>query len=182
MSIKIIQLLYISESLKGTVKPVLSGHSMRRPKIGFQDRLSLNAGQKYCRLLQRSILQSFRPSLSYHLSLRPLFCLFLSGCSRQVLLYFVIDTLKQTYKWTPDILQYKCFIFNTIFKRSYLLQFNQLQVQGVHLNYPPRLLFLNIRWKWNNLVSVRPNYFIFMGYLRKMRYNQQREPPTPLYI
>ena len=24
----------------------------RRPKIGFQDRLSLNAGQKYCRMLQ----------------------------------------------------------------------------------------------------------------------------------
>ena len=49
----------------------------------FLDRLSLNAGQKYC----RSILQYFRPSLSYHLSLRPLFCLFLSGLLRQVLLY-----------------------------------------------------------------------------------------------
>ena len=35
-----------------TVKPVLRGHSKRRPKIGFQDRLSLNAGQKYCRMLQ----------------------------------------------------------------------------------------------------------------------------------
>ena len=34
-----------------TVKPVLSGHSKRRPKIGFQDRLSLSAGQKYCRML-----------------------------------------------------------------------------------------------------------------------------------
>ena len=62
-----------------TVKHVLSGHSKRRPKIGFQDRLSLNAGQKYCRMLQY-----FWPSLSYHLSLRPLFCLFLSGHLRQV--------------------------------------------------------------------------------------------------
>ena len=35
-----------------TVKPVLRGHSKRRPKIGFQDRLSLNAGQKHCRMLQ----------------------------------------------------------------------------------------------------------------------------------
>ena len=60
-----------------TIKPVLSGHSNRRPKIGFQDRLSLNAGQKYCRMLQESILQYFRPSLSYHLSLIPLLCLFL---------------------------------------------------------------------------------------------------------
>ena len=72
-----------------TVKPVLRGHSKRRPKIGFQDRLSLNAGQKYCRMLKQSILQYFRPSLSYHLSLRPLICLFLSGCLRQVLLYLV---------------------------------------------------------------------------------------------
>ena len=34
-----------------TVKPVLSDHSKRRPKIGFQDGLLLNAGQKYCRML-----------------------------------------------------------------------------------------------------------------------------------
>ena len=33
-------------------KPVLSGHSKRRQKIGFQDWLSLNAGQMYCRMLQ----------------------------------------------------------------------------------------------------------------------------------
>ena len=62
-----------------TVKTVLSSHSKRRQKIGCQDRLSLNAGQKYCRMLQESILQYFQPSLSYHLSLRPLFCLVLSG-------------------------------------------------------------------------------------------------------
>ena len=36
----------------GTVKPVLSGHSKGRPKIGLQDQLSFNAGQKYCRMLQ----------------------------------------------------------------------------------------------------------------------------------
>ena len=58
----------------------------KNTKIGFQDQLSLKAGQKYCRMLSWSILQYFQPSLSYHLSLRPLFCLFLSGCLRQVLL------------------------------------------------------------------------------------------------
>ena len=73
----------------GTAKPVLSGHSKRRPKIGFQVRLSLNAGQKYCRMPQESILQYFPPSLSYHLSLRSLFCLFLSGHFTQVLLYII---------------------------------------------------------------------------------------------
>ena len=42
-------------------------HSLSKsPKIGFQDQVSLNAGQKYCRMLQ-GILQYFRPSLSYHL-------------------------------------------------------------------------------------------------------------------
>ena len=48
--------------LKSIVKPVLSGHSKRRPKFGFHDRLSLNAGQKYCRLLQgehSAILSTF---------------------------------------------------------------------------------------------------------------------------
>ena len=28
--------------------------------------------------------------------------------------------------------------------------------------------FLNIPWKWNNLVSLRPNYFIFSGYLKSV--------------
>ena len=31
----------------------------RRPKLSFQDRLSLIAGQKYCRMLKESILQYF---------------------------------------------------------------------------------------------------------------------------
>ena len=72
---------------KTCVKPPLS----KRRKIGFQDQLSLNAGQKYCRMLQGnpwSILQYFRPSLSYHLSLRSLFCLFLSGRFTQLCLRF----------------------------------------------------------------------------------------------
>ena len=34
-----------------------------------------------------SILQYFRPSLSYHLSMRSLFCLFLSGRFTHALLY-----------------------------------------------------------------------------------------------
>ena len=69
---------------------VIQQHCLKRPlmnrsKIDFQDRLLLNAGQKYCRMLQESILQNFRPTLSYHMSLKPLFCLFWSGLLRQVL-------------------------------------------------------------------------------------------------
>ena len=49
------------------------------------------AGQKYCRMLQESILQHFQISLSYHLSFCPLFCLFLSGHLRQVLLLITVN-------------------------------------------------------------------------------------------
>ena len=67
---------------------------LKRPKIGFKDQLSLNAGQKYCRMLQGwSILQYFRPSLSYQLFLGSLFCLFLSSCFTQVLLFLI------TFEW-----------------------------------------------------------------------------------
>ena len=52
----------------------------KRLQIGFQDQLSLNAGQK----VKGSILQYIRPSLSYHLSLRSMFCLFLSDRFTQV--------------------------------------------------------------------------------------------------
>ena len=44
-----------------------------------------------------SIPQYFQPSLSYHLSLRSLFCLFLSGCLRQALLlkhYLIVEVEK----------------------------------------------------------------------------------------
>ena len=36
-------------------KPVFKSHSKRRPKIAFQYRLSLNAGQMYCRMLSYCI-------------------------------------------------------------------------------------------------------------------------------
>ena len=56
----------------------------KKTRNWFSRLIALNAGQKYC-----SILHYFRPTLSYHLSLRPLFCLFLSGRLRQVLLYLL---------------------------------------------------------------------------------------------
>ena len=42
-----------------------------------------------------SILQYFWPSLSYHLSLKPLFYLFLSGCFTQVLFFYIFSVNKQ---------------------------------------------------------------------------------------
>ena len=52
-----------SDPIKNTVKPVLSGFSKGRPKIGFRGRLSLSAGQKYWRMLQEKFCNSF--DLSY---------------------------------------------------------------------------------------------------------------------
>ena len=73
---------------KSCVKQPLS----KGPQIGFEDQLSLNAGQK-CRMLWY-ILQFFRPSLRHHLSLRSLFCLFLSGRFIQISLYAVVEQNK----------------------------------------------------------------------------------------
>ena len=40
--------------------------------------------------------------------------------------------------------------------------------------------FLNIPWKWNNSVSVRPNYFLFIGHLKTGGWEGgPSEPPEP---
>ena len=70
----------------GTVKPVLSSHSKRRSKIIFKTNYRLMQVIYIAECSKGSILQYFRPSLSLHLSLRSLFCLFLNGHLRQVLL------------------------------------------------------------------------------------------------
>ena len=71
---------------KCTVKPVLSGLTKRRPKICFQDRLSLNEGQKYYKMeaLHSAILSTF---IELPFVYKTMFCLFLSGRFTQVLLY-----------------------------------------------------------------------------------------------
>ena len=56
-----------------------------------------------------SILQYFRPSLSYHLSLGSMFCLFLSGHFTQVLVYFCFQPIVHAvgdpfYKITSEAL------------------------------------------------------------------------------
>ena len=47
------------------------------------------------------MLQYFRPSLSYHLSLRPLFCPFLSSRIRQDLLYIAFFPINTPYLSLP---------------------------------------------------------------------------------
>ena len=66
------------------VIPVLSGHSKTRPKLFFNTNCRLMQVKSIAECSKGSILQYFRPSLSYHFPLRPLFCLFLSDRLRQV--------------------------------------------------------------------------------------------------
>ena len=61
-----------------TVKLVLSGHSKRRPELVFMPEHRLMPIKRIAECSKESILQYFRPSLNYHLSLR-YFCLILIG-------------------------------------------------------------------------------------------------------
>ena len=70
-----------------TVKPVLSRHPKRWPKMGFKTDYPLMQVKSIAECSKGSILIYFLPSLSYQLSLRFLLCLFLNGRLRQVLLY-----------------------------------------------------------------------------------------------
>ena len=86
----------VSLTTETTVKPVLSGNSkLGKTKVLKTDgslmqvksiaecslaECSLNAGQKYCRMLQESILQYFWPALSDNGSWKPIFGLLLNGC------------------------------------------------------------------------------------------------------
>ena len=65
----------------------------KRPIIGFQDQIRLMQVKSIAECSKGSILQYFRPSLSYNMSLRPLFCLFLSGRFTQILLYIDLHDL-----------------------------------------------------------------------------------------
>ena len=48
---------------------------------------------------------------------------------------------------------------------AYMFKQRRIQFGFRGLEPPPYTPFLDILWKWNNLVSMGPNYFIFMGIL-----------------
>ena len=62
-----------------TVKPVWNSHSRKYQNLAFKNNFRLMQVKSIAECSKGSILQYFRPSLGYHLSLRSLFCLFLSG-------------------------------------------------------------------------------------------------------
>ena len=69
-----------------TVKPE-NGHSQKDQKLICKTNYRLMQVKSISECSNGSILQYVRPSLSYDLSLRSLFCLYFSGRFTQVLLY-----------------------------------------------------------------------------------------------
>ena len=67
----------------------MKGHADRTPKSVLNTDYPWMQVKSIAEYSKVSILQYFRPSLSYHFPLRPLFCLFLSGRLRQFLLYYL---------------------------------------------------------------------------------------------
>ena len=63
---------------------MLNAHSQKDRKLVFKTNYRLMQVKSTAECSKGSILQYFRPSLSYHLSLGSLFCLFLGGRFTQV--------------------------------------------------------------------------------------------------
>ena len=64
----------------------------KRPKNGLQDRLSLHACQKYCRMLQREHSAMFSTFIKLPVVIETFALSTLSGCFSQVLLCIVVQT------------------------------------------------------------------------------------------
>ena len=82
-----------------TVKPVYNGHSQKHKKLVFKSNYCLMQVKSIAECSKGSILPFIRHSLSYHSSFRSLFCLFLSGCFKQVLLYLYQSKCKLAFNW-----------------------------------------------------------------------------------
>ena len=78
--------------IKWILVAVYSKTCVKDLKLVFKTNYPLMQVKSIAECAKGSILQYFRPSISYHLSLRSLFCLFVSGSFIQVLLH--TDRLK----------------------------------------------------------------------------------------
>ena len=122
-------------------------------------------------MLSWSILQYFRPSISYHLSLRTLFCLFLSGCLRQVLLYvtfilFLLDSEPYLHPFTL----FSEHISVTSIKRGFKIRFNQMEISDVgHIFALPNQ---NLALQRLIYLVVRGN-FVELSYDDRLKENKQ---------
>ena len=72
--------------------------SKRQKILVFKTNYRLMQVKSIAECSNGSIMQSFQPSLSYHLSSRSVFCLFLSGCFTQVLLFLLTVAAQDIFK------------------------------------------------------------------------------------
>ena len=85
---------------------------------------------------------------------------------------FVLTLSKQCSPWWNAVLYMWHFIWVFIVCQRTYRGGSRVSGKGVHIYkvgvcFPDFIsFFLNIPWKWNNLVSLRPNYFTFVGYLK----------------
>ena len=82
-------LAYVKIEMLRYSKTCLKDRSQKAKKMVFKTNYRLMQVKSIAECSKGSILQYFRPSLSYHLSLRSSLCLFLSGHLRQVLLFII---------------------------------------------------------------------------------------------
>ena len=130
-----------------TVKPVLSSHSKRRPKLVIKTNYCLMQVKSIAECSKGSILQYFRPSFSYHLSLRSLFCLFLSDRSTQ-------------FYWTI-LFSGESAVLETI--KNAIKSFTDLKILDAYSAGNLRILELNSRY---NVKDRLNQYLIMLGALR----------------
>ena len=122
---------HISYIYNNTVKPVLSGH-LKKTKMVSKTGYCLMQVKSIAECSKGSILQYFRPSLSYHLPLRPLFCLFLSGGLRQVLPYIGVIKLSinsETKAYSLTLHYFFRFSSYFTWQRQYRLQISQTELE-----------------------------------------------------
>ena len=84
-----------------TVKPVLSGHSKRTQN--WFSIWSINAGQRYCRMLQGEHSAILSTVIKLPVSIKTFVLYILSGRLRQVLLYIVLNVVHE-YSVISEIL------------------------------------------------------------------------------
>ena len=86
----------------------------KRPKLVFKTNYLYMQVKSIAVRSKGSILQYFRPSLCYHLSIRSLFCLFLGGRLRHVLLYFVFAMFQcitmKSHLQQQHVVEYRKFV------------------------------------------------------------------------
>ena len=114
---------------------MLNSLSHKHQKLLFKTNYHLMKVESIAECSKGSILHYFQPSLSYHLSLRSLFCLFLSGHSQK--------DLKLVFKTNYRLMQVKsiCNILSTFIKLPFVIKVFVLSIFEWPISKRPKIGF-----------------------------------------